>query len=152
MDPKAQAHELTERFNEMWKSFGEMAPDWSKLGPPSEAAKEFWEGLGKTGHSNMEALKDLNAQMASSVKSIGERQMSLMETMMGEAEAAAKEMRAAGEAAPDAASQAFHKMLDGMKEMAEIAKKANRDALAEIEKHGETFKAELKEMMAKSKT
>jgi hypothetical protein len=38
-----------------------------------------------------------------------------------------------------------------MREIAGIAEKANKDALAEIEKRGETLKAEIKEMVAKAK-
>ncbi len=151
MKKVADANEITERFKEMWKSFGHMTPEWKDMMGSPDSDKDFWEGVVKTNQANMDALKELNDRVASSFKSIGERQWSLFETMVNETETASKEIRAAGEHAPEAAKEAFQRMLAGMREIAAIAEKANKDALAEIEKRGETLKAEIKEMVAKAR-
>ena len=151
MKKTTDANEITERLMEMWKSFGHMTPEWKDMVGSSDSATQFWEGVLKTNQANMDALKELNDRMASSFKSIGERQLSLFETMMNETESASKEIRVAGEHAPEAAKEAFQRMLAGMQEIAGIAEKANKDALAQIEKRGETLKVEIKEIVAKAK-
>lgn len=150
MDPKEEMAKLTTQFQEMWKNFGAMAPDWNRFGDLPEAQTEFWKSVMQTNQNNLDALAELNRSVAESFRTIGERQLSLFETMMLEADKAAKEMRASGEVAPEAATKAFQQMLNGMREIAEIAEKANKEALAEIEKRAAAFQDEVKEQIKKA--
>ncbi len=151
MATKMDFTDLTKQFQEMWTRFGAMAPDMTKAMKMPEAGTEFWTAVMATNQNNMQALAEMNESVANSMKSIGERQRSLFETMMAEIERAGKDIGGNGEDVSKAASEAYEKMLGGMREIAEIAEKANRDALAEIEKRSAAFQDELKSIMKKAK-
>ena len=150
MDPKEEMEKLTAQLQDAWKNFGTMQPDWSKLGDMSDGPAEFWKSVMQSNQDNLETLTKMNKSFADSVKSIGERQVNLFETMMDEAGKAAKDMQASGKVDPDVAQKAFQKMVDGMREIAQIAEKANKDALAEIESRAASLQAEVKEAISKS--
>lgn len=152
MDAKQQMSDWAEQFQEMWKRFGGMAPDWSKVMAWPEAQTDFWKSVMEANQNNMQALAEMNDAVAKSMTSIGERQRALLETMMAEVQQAGKEMSGSGEEVSKAASEAFEKMLNGMREIAQIAEKANKDALAEIEKRSSAFQEEMQGIMAKAKS
>lgn len=150
MDPKEEMEKLTAQFQEMWKNFGGTTPDWGKFADMSEGPADFWKSVMQSNKNNLDALVEVNKSVADSVKTIGERQVNLFETMMDEADKATKAMQTSGKVDPDAAGAAFQKMINGMREIAEIAEKANRDALTEIEKRVTAFQAEMKDSIAKT--
>jgi phasin family protein len=138
-------------FEEMWRAFGSMAPDWGKAlqgVPPGK----LWQDMVRSQQRNVEAVTKLNEAVAHAMRQVGERQLELIRATMAEAQKIGQAMGRTGgaSAAPEAVSAAFERALTAMRDIAEIAEKANREALEAITKRSEAFEAELREMMAQA--
>lgn len=134
-------------LTDVWKAFGDLAPDWSKLFEAGKNPSDFWADAMERNKANIAALTKLNESIAATTRQIGERQVALFHSMMGEAGKAAEQMKAAGTKPTEAMTEAFDGMVKQMREIGEIAEKANREALAKIEERGAAFRDELKKLM-----
>lgn len=146
-------------IGELFKPFTTMAPDWAKamqgfggqgLGGAAFGGQKVWQDMLQSHQRNIESVTKLNNAVAQAMRQIAERQVELMQTTMRELGTISTSMQsgsAKGVPSADAMSSAFDKTLSAMREIAEIAEKANREALAEITDRSQAFQAELKAMM-----
>ena len=85
------------------------------------------------------------------MRQIAQRQFELMQTTMSELQRISESMRKPGSVgtavSPETMSAAFEKSLAAMREIAEIAERANRDALEAITHRSQAFQEELRQMM-----
>lgn len=138
---------------ELFKPFTTMAPDWAKAmqGMTGQGfGQKVWQDMLQSHQRNIESVTKLNNGVAQAMRQIAERQVELMQATMREMGAISTSMQAgSGKAMPsaDAMSSAFDRALSAMREIAEIAEKANREALAEITDRSQQFQAELKAMV-----
>jgi phasin family protein len=144
-------------IGELFKPFTTMAPDWAKAmqgfgGQGFGAQGKVWQDMLQSHQRNIESVTKLNNAVAQAMRQIAERQVELMRVTMSEMGAISSTMPKPG-AAPtmpsaEAMSAAFDRALSAMREIAEIAEKANREALATITERSQAFQAELKAMVA----
>jgi hypothetical protein len=141
-------------LEEMWRAFGSMAPDWTKALKDAPMPGQLWQDLVRTQQRNVETVTKLNEAAAAAMRQVGERQLELVRAIMSESAKISEAMRKPGGAAAggsEAMSAAFERALVAMRDIAEIAEKANRAALAEITARSEAFQVELREMLEKAK-
>jgi hypothetical protein len=139
---------------EMWRAFGSMAPDWTKALKDAPMPGMLWQDLLRTHQRNVQSVTKLNEAAANAMRQVGERQLELFRAIMAESGKISEAMRKPGAApagGPEAMSAAFERALAVMRDIAEIAEKANRAALAEITARSEAFQKELREMLDKAK-
>jgi phasin family protein len=152
-------------IGELFKPFASMAPDWSKMmqgfsaqGFPGQglggqgfaAGGKVWQDLLQSHQRNIESVTRLNSGVADAMRQIAERQVELMQATMREMASISSSMQAGqGKAMPstDTMSAAFDRTLSAMREIAEIAEKANREALSAITERSQEFQGELKAML-----
>ena len=140
-------------FEEMWRSFGSMAPDWGKAFRGGAAPGRLWQDMIRSHQRNVEAVTKLNEAAAHAMRQVGERQLELIRATMAEAQNIGQAVGSSGgssPAGPEAVSAAFERALAAMRDIAEIAEKANREALEAIARRSEDFQSELREMMAQA--
>jgi phasin family protein len=139
-------------IGELFKPFTNMAPDWAKAMQGFGSQGKVWQDMLQSHQRNIESVTRLNNAVAQAMRQIAERQVELMRATMTEMGAISSSMRATSGSASampsaDAMSAAFDRALSAMREIAEIAEKANREALAEITERSQQFQAELKAMV-----
>lgn len=152
-------------IGELFKPFASMAPDWSKLmqgfsgqGFPGQglggqgfgAGGKVWQDLLQSHQRNIESVTRLNSGVADAMRQIAERQVELMQATMREMASISSSMQAGqgkGMPSTDTMSAAFDRALSAMREIAEIAEKANREALSAITERSQEFQGELKAML-----
>ena len=124
-------------IGELFKPFTSMAPDWTKAmqglgGQGFGAQGKVWQDMLQSHQRNIESVTKLNNGVAQAMRQIAERQVELMRVTMSEMGAISSSMQKPGSSSAEAMSSAFDRALDAMREIAEIAEKANREALAAI--------------------
>ena len=141
-------------IGELFKPFTSMAPDWAKamqgFSGQGFAGQKVWQDMLQSHQRNIESVTKLNNAVAQAMRQIAERQVELLQATLREMGAISTSMQGgSGKAMPtaDAMSSAFDRALSAMREIAEIAEKANREALAEITDRSQQFQAELKAMV-----
>jgi hypothetical protein len=139
-------------IGELFKPFTAMAPDWAKAmqgfgGQGLGAQGKVWQDMLQSHQRNIESVTKLNNGVAQAMRQIAERQVELMRVTMSEMGTISSSMQKPGSGSAEAMSAAFDRALDAMREIAEIAEKANRDALSAITERSQAFQAELRQML-----
>lgn len=151
MPPRRTSGPATPDLGELFRPYAAMMPDWSKALQDMSAPGRFWQEMLASHQRNIESVTKLNDGVAGAMRQIAERQLQLMQTTMAELSKLGETMRKPGGAqaalSPDAASEAFERALTTMREIAEIAEKANRDALEAITERSQEFQHELQALM-----
>ena len=140
-------------LEEMFRPFASMAPDWSKAMPAMGASAAVWQELAATHQRNLASLTKMNTGVATAMRQIAERQVELMRATMAELGKISESVQAGKAPAamtPDAVSAAFERALAAMREIAEIAEKANREALAAITERSQEYQQELQALIGKA--
>ena len=139
-------------LEEMFRPFASMAPDWSKAMPAMGASAAVWQELAATHQRNLASLTKMNTGVATAMRQIAERQVELMRATMAELGKISESVQGGKGAAmaPDAMSAAFERALATMREIAEIAEKANREALAAITERSQEYQQELQALIGKA--
>jgi phasin family protein len=141
----------TPDLEDLFKPFANMVPDWSKAMAGFGQSGRIWQDMIQSHQRNIESVSRLNDGVADAMRQIAERQLELMRTTMSELQRISEAMRKPGGAgvamSPDAMSAAFERSLGAMREIAQIAERANRDALEAITQRSQAFQQELQQMM-----
>lgn len=145
--PSGAAPDLAELF----RPYADMLPDWSKTMGEMGASTRFWQELMVSHQRNLESLTRLNDGVATAMRNIADKQLALMRTTFAEMNRVGEAMRKPGGSSaalsPDALGHAFEKALATMREIAEIAEKANREALEAIGERSQAFQQELQALI-----
>lgn len=151
MPPRKTSGPAAPDLGELFRPYATMLPDWNKTLQEMGQPGRFWQDMLASHQRNIESVTRINDGVAGAMRQIAERQLQLMQATMGELGKVAETMRKPGAAgaaiSPEALSQTFEQALATMREIAEIAEKANREALAAITERSQEFQQELQALM-----
>jgi phasin family protein len=103
--------------------------------------------LAESGRKDMEALVEANKAAYQGLQALARKQTEMLTEAMGKIQAAAQRAAGPGTSASDLAREAYHKTLTDMKELADIVRKSQAEALTKVTDRAIEHLQELRKMI-----